>query len=282
MIIIDFSQIILANIFVELKNPKDLDLETCRGLVLNSIRLINSKFKTKYGEVVLACDSGSFWRKSSYPYYKANRKKNRDKSTIDWKSIFEIINTVRDEIQENFPYRVIRTDGAEADDVIATLVKRNSVEYINNGNKILIVSGDKDFIQLLKYPNVEIWDPIGKRNTVHNNPYGYLSEHILTGDVGDGVPNVLSPDDCLVLSKRQKPLTKKYKEAFSNGVPETSEYYANFKRNKLMIDLEMIPENIENSIIETYENESNKTKTKLVPYFLKNGLTILFDKINDF
>lgn len=284
MILIDLSQIMLANVFSSMKTAPEIDEDFGRHMILNAIRLLNLKFGREYGEIVICCDSGSFWRKQFFPYYKARRKKNREASEIDWKKIFSVMGTVRDEIKEFLPYRVIRYDRAEADDVIGVLASEWSLEGINNNNRILIVSGDKDFVQLLKYPNVEIWHPIQKKKVSHNNPEKFLQEHVIRGDVGDGIPNVLSPDNSLAMGIRQKPVTKK---AFDNlvlleGNTSDPELKANFERNRLMIDLSRIPEDIRAGILAQYEDEAGKKRTKLLKYFMDKKLSGLFANINDF
>lgn len=284
MIIVDLSQIMLANVFTSMKEAGEIDLDLGRHMILNAIRGIKVKFGKDYGELVIAADSGSFWRREVFPYYKANRKKSRDESTIDWKKIFDVMRTVRDEIKENLPYRVVKVDRAEADDVIGVLASEWSVELINNNNKILIVSGDRDFIQLLRYPNVEIWDPIGKKKVAHNDPIKYTKEHVIRGDVGDGVPNVLSPSNSLVMGIRQKPITQKVLERLMlledyTAEPELSE---NFLRNRTVIDLSFIPTDVREAILNEYEAEAGKGKSKMLKYFMDKKLSGLFNNINDF
>lgn len=284
MIIVDLSQIMLANVFTSIKEAGEIDEDLGRHMILNAIRLLKVKFGKDYGEIVIACDSGSFWRREFFPYYKSNRKKAREASTIDWKKIFDVMKTVRDEINENFPYRVIKVDRAEADDVIGVLASEWSIESINNNNRILIVSGDKDFVQLLKYPNVEIWDPINKKKIVHNDPIKFTKEHVIRGDIGDGIPNVLSPGNSLAMGIRQKSITQKVLQKLMlledyDSEPELKE---NFLRNRTLIDLSYIPDEIRKSILEEYEAQANKPKSKMLKYFIDKKLSNLFSNINDF
>ena len=276
----------LSNIMMSIKNNNDIHEDVIRHMILNSLRSYNSKFSKEYGELVLACDAHNLWRKEVFPYYKANRKKSRDASTLDWKKLFEIIDKVRDEIRDNFPYRVIRIDKAEADDVIASLVIANSLEDINNNNKILIVSGDRDFVQLQRFPNVEQYDPVNKKRVVSNNPRNQLVEKIVRGDVGDGVPNILSNDNSLVMGIRQKPVMAAKVNEWLKMKPEdfcnTGDMLRNYKRNELLIDLALVPKDIQDQVLTEYENQSGKRKDKLVNYFMKNKLVQLFDFIQDF
>ena len=209
MIILDMNQISVASLMMQLNMDKTdvVDENMVRHMILNSVRMYRTQFVKDYGELVIATDSRS-WRKDYYPEYKAARKIGRQKSTMDWEKAFNIITMIREELKENFPYKVIHIDGCEADDIIGTLVE-NPHEFGNYEN-VLIVSSDKDFVQLQKYDNVAQFSPMKKNFIVEKNPRLYLMQHILKGDSGDGVPNVLSDDDVFINEdKRQKPLSKK-------------------------------------------------------------------------
>ena len=282
MIIVDFHQVMIANLMTQLGNHTNVPVEEglFRHMVLNSLRSFRQKFK-EYGEMVIACDDKNFWRKQVFPYYKANRKKARDKSEIDWNTIFEYFGKIKSEIRENFPYRVIQVDTAEADDIIATLVIRSSV-----AEKIMILSGDKDFIQLHKYPNVKQYDPVRKKFITHNDPFKFLFEHIMKGDAGDGVPNVLSDDDTFVTDKRQKPMTqKRMDEAYNGGaglMMVDQSIHRNFERNRQLIDLNYIPQNIRDEVLNKYEHEAGKDRSRMFNYFISYKLKGMMDSIGDF
>ena len=228
-----------------------------RHMVLNSLRSYKQKFGDEYGEMVIACDNTNYWRKKVFPYYKANRKKNQEKSELDWKQIFECLNKIRAELKEFFPYRVIDIESAEADDVIATLVK--NYDQFNSEN-ILILSGDKDFIQLHVHSHVKQYDPVRKKWITNDNPKRYLEEHILKGDSGDGIPNVLSADNCFVVGDRQKPLTaKKIAALLTTQEQEMEEtIYRNYVRNSKLIDLRQVPEEIQMKVMESYHSQTDK------------------------
>lgn len=274
----------ISNLFMQMKGGSDVDEGLIRHMVLNSIRSYRMKFCEKYGEMIIACDGYRYWRREVYPYYKANRKKSRDESSLDWNKIFEALNKIRDELKETFPYRVINTARAEADDIIAVLCEENGY---NIGSRILIISGDKDFIQLQRYPAVDQYDPIRKKWLNDKNPDSYLAEHIITGDVGDGVPNALSADDCLVLGKKQTTLTSKRKEALLKGdysnLPFSEEIVKrNLARNKQLIDMSEIPADVKKEILDQYESQENKKAKDLFGYFVKHKLKNLMTSIGDF
>ena len=148
MIIIDMNQVMISNLMAQIKKDS-LNENLVRHMVLTSLRSYEKQYFNEYGEVVLAYDSRHYWRKEIFPFYKQNRKKDREKSGHDWHSIFEVLNKIRDEIRIYFPYKVVEVLGAEADDVVSTLCKNKEPK-----EKVLILSGDKDFIQLQKYPGV--------------------------------------------------------------------------------------------------------------------------------
>jgi hypothetical protein len=293
MIILDLSQVMLSNILAQLGNHTNAKVEESmvRHMVLNSIRSYRTKYGNTYGELVIACDNKNYWRRELFPYYKANRKKNIEKSEFDWKSIFECLGKIRQELKDFFPYRIIEIETAEADDIIGSLCMKFGVteddwsfEQLDQ-KPILILSGDHDFIQLHKYTNVEQFDPVKKKKITHNNPKVYLKEHIIRGDVGDGIPNFLSPDNCLVLGQRQKPIMNKKLQHWVKQQPEqfcTELQLRNYRRNEQLIDLSKIPENIYNMIIESYESQNNKKTKDLMSYFMNNNLKMLMESINEF
>lgn len=275
----------LSNLLMQLGNHTNAQLEEnmVRHMILNSLRSYRSKFKDEYGELVIACDNTNYWRKKIFPYYKANRKKNIENSELDWKNIFECLNKIRAELKEYFPYKVLDVESAEADDIIATLVSKFGSE-LNTGEKILILSGDKDFIQLHTYPNVSQYDPTRKKWIKHEDPERFLHEHILKGDAGDGIPNVLSPDNVFVVGDRQRPLTaKKMEKIMGTDLEEMDTAIArNYSRNVKLIDLTFTPEEIRDKVMQQYENQNNRDRSKLLTYFISNKLKNLTEHLGEF
>jgi hypothetical protein len=277
MIIIDFQQIIIANLMVSFSKTAEIDENIIRHMVLSSLRKYRIKFKKEYGDIVIACDSKESWRKNIFPHYKASRKKLKDSSPIDWKLIYKCIDTIKSEIAENFPYPVIEIDGAEADDVIATLTSHLDGSHV-------IISTDKDFIQL-HHKNVKQYDPVKSSFVSHSNPKLFLMEHILRGDVGDGVPNVLSKDNCFVEGIRQKPLSSKKIGLWVDSDIESCldiNTLRNYHRNNQMINLSLVPSEIREKIINKFNEQSGKRRNHLLPYFIKNRLKNLMINIGDF
>jgi hypothetical protein len=283
MIILDLSQVMLSNIMVQLGNHTNakVDEGMVRHMVLNSIRMYKTKFGPDFGEFVIACDNKNYWRRQLFPYYKANRKKSQAESELDWKAIFECLGKIRGELKEFFPYRVIDVESAEADDVIGTLCQ----EFGNTNEKILILSGDKDFQQLQQYINVQQYDPVRKKKIICNDPDRFLLEHIIKGDAGDGIPNILSDDNSFVIGKRQSPVTQKKLDTLAALNLDGKYDHPNFRnyiRNKQLIDLTQIPANVRQNILESYTSQGGKKSPNLLNYFIVNRLRNLTDSIGDF
>lgn len=280
MILIDLNQVLLAGLMAQIANHKGkLEEDLIRHMVLNIIRTHVKNFRKEYGEVVLCCDNRKYWRKEFFPFYKAGRKKTREKSDLDWHLIFDILAKLKTELKENFPYKVIDVEGAEADDIIGTLVPRHA-----QLEKILILSSDGDFLQLQAYgSNVKQYNPSQKKYIKSKDPLVELKEKIIRGDKGDGIPNMFSPSDCFVRDLRQKPITQKILDKYLYEDVKNFSYEdaINFGRNQTLIDLTYIPQEIKEKIINSYE-ETKPAKGKLLNYFMEHKLKNLMDVIEEF
>lgn len=281
MILVDLNQVLISNLMAQTRGKSENvpNKEMIRHMVINSLRGFILKFKSKYGNnVVLCADAGNPWRRDIYPNYKHARRKGRVDSATDWDNIFNVITEIKHEIAENFPYVMMYIERAEADDIIAILVKHTK-------EPIMIISGDKDFIQLQTNSNVKQYSPIQKLFVGEGlDPKLFLHEQIIKGDRSDGIPNILSPDDIFLTKEKQRPINKKRLSEWSNveKIPlgsETSKYY---ERNKRLIDLSCIPEELERTIINTYRDYKVPNRSKLLPYFMKYKLKSLMENIGDF
>ena len=286
MILVDMNQVTISNLMMQIgsKQQNEVDEDLVRHMVLNSIRMYRSIFQGEYGELVLCYDSKKYWRRDYFPNYKSNRKKDRANSGLDWNTIFETLNNIRDEIKTHFPYKVLEVEGAEADDCIAAVVQHIAVTP-TEFEKVLILSGDKDFIQLQKHNFVKQYSPVLKKFVKDINPDIYIREHVLKGDRSDGVPNFLSSDDTFVNELRQKPLTKKKLAVWIDLAPEdfcTEDMLRNYKRNRTLIDLEYIPSDLKERILEDYRKPPKGERSKLLNYFINKRLKNLMNDIGDF
>jgi hypothetical protein len=287
MILVDLNQVILAGMMAQIANAKPkmkLEEDLIRHMVLNILRGHLRNFRQEYGEVVLCSDNRKYWRKEYFPYYKANRKKTRAKSDLDWHMIFDILAKIKDELRENFPYKVIDVEGAEADDIIGTLVPRHIMH-----ENILILSSDGDFLQLQQYNGrsqytVKQYNPAQKRFIVSDNPLQDLKEKIVCGDKGDGIPNIMSPGDTFVREIRQKTMTEgKLTKFMAENYTEYDETAKiGWTRNNVLIDLRNIPGDIQTKIINSYEETKPAGKGKILNYLIANKLRLLIDVIEEF
>ena len=282
MIIFDYNQVAISNLMEQIGFSKtEVEEGLVRHMILNTIRTYVKKFKASHGpDVVIACDNRNYWRKEIFPNYKASRKKVRETSGHDWNMIFECLNKIRDELKEHSPYKVIEIDTCEADDIIATI----ATKYSSN-EKVLILSSDEDFAQLQKFKNVEQYSPILKKYIKEELPKLQLKQLIIRGDKGDGIPNIMSPDDVFVTGGRQKPITNKKIINWLNQDPKdfcSDEMYRNYVRNETLIDLSKVPENLKEEILHSYDTVKGKTKQVFMNYMINKRLKNLLEVIDEF
>ena len=288
-ILVDINQVQISNLMIQLAMNNGagvVEESMVRHMVLNSLRGYRKKFGEKYGELVICCDDRHYWRKQMFPYYKASRKKSREDSAIDWNSVFDILNKIREELREYMPYKVIQVEHAEADDIIGSVCNKYGT-YLNTFDaiQILVLSGDKDFIQLQKYANVSQYAPVQKKMLTIDNPERFLREHIMLGDSSDGIPNFLSDDDTFTTSKRQRPVSRVKLASWVTQKPEefcNEEMLRNYKRNELLINLEKIPEEIQDKCCEQFSTVIAAPRSGILNYFVQSRLTNLTESIGDF
>ena len=274
--LVDFSQIVIGSLMMASKFS-DADIDTVRPAVLNTLRIYRTKFVSEFGELILCCDDRKTWRKDIFPNYKASRKKTRAATSIDWEKLYECLNQLKEELIEWFPYKLIQVEKAEADDVIAILVG-----LINE--RSLILSSDKDFVQLHQF-NVRQYSPIQKK-FVEGDAKWSLHEKIIKGDVGDGVPNIMSDDNVFVdEGRRQKPITKKKVDAWYELDPDmycSNEMLRNYNRNKQLVDLGEVPESIRINITKQFETTAVGDRKRLLTYFINHRLKNLTESLSEF
>ena len=278
MILVDISQLFVASTFMSMKKEEtEVDIKKLRYMILNSLRMYRKKYANEFGELVICCDGSLSWRKDVFPYYKAGRKTGRETDNRDWTQIFGCFDQLKKELKENFPYRLIQVDSAEADDIIGTLV----IERRGSTSKVMIISSDKDFIQLQRYHDVFQYSPVAKKLLNGVDPEEYLREHILRGDKSDGIPNVLSSGNCIVDGIRQVPLTKKLLESWKH-IPIPEEHNERFERNTTLVDLRYTPFHLQEKILDQYSKEPIGSRNILPAYLTEHNLETLIKNIGDF
>ena len=287
MIIVDYMQIAMAS-YVHNKDCTDGDYQLARHMILNSLRFYNKKFSSQYGDIVIATEGRNSWRKKVFPHYKASRKKNRDKDSRDWSLVFDTINKIQEELRDHSPWKLINVSGAEGDDIIAVVTK--TTQDFGCNEDVMIISSDKDFVQLHRYNNVRQFSPIQKKFVTEPNVSRYMIQHVVKGDVGDGVPNIKSQDDIfLVEGLRQKSITKDFLDKIYDNKNDLSLVLSpleieRFKRNQQLVDLDYIDKTVEENILEQYNAPFNKSmrKSKFLNYLVKNRMGLLAAEIGDF
>ena len=276
-LLVDFSQIFIGSYMMAAKYA-DVDMDVIRPAVLNTLRIYRNKFVSEYGELILCCDDRHTWRKDIFPNYKASRKKTRKVSGIDWNNLYECLNQLKDELRQWFPYKLIQVEKAEADDIIAILV--NLIQ-----ERTLILSSDKDFVQLQTF-NIRQYSPMQKKFVDSESAERSLHEKIVRGDVGDGIPNIMSDDNVFVdEGRRQKPVTKKKVDAWYELDPDmycTAEMLRNYKRNKQLVDLGEVPESIRINITKQFETTQVGERSRLLTYFVNHRLKNLTESLSEF
>ena len=274
------NQISVASLMMNMHMTKSdtVDEDMVRHMILNSVRMYRMMFTEEYGEVVFAWDSRHYWRRDYFPEYKLNRKMGREKDNRDWDQIYGVLNKIKDEVSLNLPYKYLEVYGAEADAIIAVLCKKYQSE------NIVIVSADKDFIQLHKYPKVKQYSPNTKKMVNGVDPDVYIKEHVLKGDSSDGIPNVLSPDNTFVDGLRQKPLgKKKIGVILQTDFDELhDEVKRNYQRNEKLIHLDNVPEELELKILSEFDSAPCGDRSKLLNYFISSKLKTLTESIGEF
>lgn len=280
----DLSALFFSSIheYCSREGATDIDENILRGMILIRMNQLNKSLsKGRQYKVAVAIDSRKYWRREIFPLYKAKRKENRDNAKVDWDSIFEKWTRIIQEYKENIPFMFIEVEGAEADDIHAALGFKLHDEF----DEIINCSSDEDIAQLMKFaPNIKQFSFKRKKMITLESVKYDLFEHIVKGDSGDGIPNILSPESTLVDGIRQKAVaTKKMNEWKVIGGIRNPEKFCDtamlerFKLNKKLVDFDEIPEDLIDKIYDTYLNY-NVPRRKSFDYFVKHGLTRLMEE----
>jgi|LWDU01.1.fsa_nt_gi hypothetical protein len=282
MILIDASQMFIANMMVHLNyNDNVINEKAYKFSIYNSILNYKKKHSSRYGDIVICIDSKLPWRREVFDNYKAVRRKNKASktSTVNWSDVYDMLGKVTNELIEHFPFKVVVCSRTEADDIIGVLASRIK-------EKTLIVSSDKDYFQLHKYDHIKQYSPMARKLVApESSGSNYLREHIIRGDKGDGIPNILSPDSVFVDGGRQTPITKNKVDEWLGKDPSTflnEEELRNFQRNELLIDFDMIPKDITENILSAYQEAVINPRSKLLNFFIETRQKDLMSEIDNF
>ena len=202
MILLDFSAVMHQCIFSAISTikPKEIDgqyktedyIQYAKYRILEEILNVQNEF-VSYGDIVICLDDHSKknWRKEIYSNYKNSRKSAREKSQIKYNEVFPEIDSVLEILKKYTPFKIVKSDGAEGDDVILCLAKKFA-----KSERILIISSDKDMLQAKKYGDVTQYSLFTRKyiteETKHEESLDdWLLDHVILGDACDEVPKVV-------------------------------------------------------------------------------------------
>jgi len=294
MIIIDYSGIVIAGVFVLQKEIKGKKIDDAIGLVrhivLSSILSHKKKHSAKFGEVVIACDGRNYWRKKYFPYYKWSRGAGRAESDLDWDMIFQCMDIIRQELIKFTPYKVIQLEGCEADDIIAILTKKARIGVFGTTEPVMIISSDNDMSQLQKYDKVEQYSPSTKKMIKKSikEVKEYLNECTVKGQKKDGIPSIYMADDWFTKPNgRAKAIYQNRLDEFlEKGIEAcvNDEERRNYTRNQTLMNFDYIPADIEELILTEYAKprETKFDRMKLWTYLAGKRCNNLIASVEDF
>ena len=284
VVLVDLNNLMFRALFskdVNIRSPYNPNLQLWRYLVYDSIYTSLSMIQN-VGEIVLAVDDKTSWRKSYFPRYKESRKEKREKVGINWDSTFTTINAFIADLKHHMPFKVIKARSAEADDVIGVIA-------MSINNPCVVSSNDEDYLQLVS-ESVKVWNPSKREYMVCDNPQEFLDMKCLMGQAKDDIFNVLTPNNWgqtpETLGKRKPGLgevtaKKILKEGLEPWLSKNN-LEANFKRNKVLIDFQKIPQVIGNRIMDAYKQYNFPPPDNIFGFFKKyqmRGFIEDFDRV---
>jgi 5'-3' exonuclease len=224
-------------------------------------------------QVILCVDHKLNWRKKIYPDYKAQRKEAKEKDDIDWEEFYNEFDKFVEQCKNYFPFYVLQSKYMEADDIAAILTKKFQ------GEKKVIITSDGDYVQLLRYKNIKLFDPIKNKFKESDDPIRALKIKCIMGDRSDNIPAIKPRvgektaeklcDDPILL-----------KEMFED--PELGEEYKeNYKRNIRLIDMNRIPDKLVDNLIQQYDTYELPDGKKIFQFLAKNKYRDLMNQINE-
>lgn len=276
-ILFDFNNLVFRNFFI-----KEVGLNSNPDYMLWRYNVYNSIYQSLWNiknvtEVIIAIDDRNSWRKSYFPRYKESRKKQRDKKIdVDWPKLFEEINKLSSDLKHYMPFKVIKIRSSEADDIIAIISKYSK-------NKCVIISNDEDYLQLCS-GRIKVYNPSKKKYFQNVDTKRFILEKMMTGQSKDDIFNIITPDDWGLTEetkgKRKPGFGKKsFEKVLKSGInkwldaPYKNKIYGkvdlrkNFKRNKVLMDFDMIPNTLINRILDAYENINFPPPSNIYQFF---------------
>jgi DNA polymerase-1 len=236
-----------------LANSKGLPTNAAFGFTRMLIKLIEDR-SPEY--VVMFFDAkGPTFRHEIYQDYKANRPPMPEDLSIQIPYIKEITH--------GFNISVIEMQGFEADDLIGTF----KCQAEKDGFFVVMVTGDKDFVQLVT-DNAVIWDPMKEKTidikTVRDDfgiePYQMIDVMALSGDASDNIPGVpgIGPKTALSLIKTFGTVERLYESVHTITKKKQHENLVQYKEQAFM-SKELVKINIDVPVPFNPENFNYKT-----------------------
>ncbi len=258
----DISNILYRTFYA---NKSDDDT-TIAGLAhhaaLTTLNKYNREFKPH--KLILCCDRKS-WRKAytaseeavTPKQYKGNRRqKMTPAEQKKYAAFMDHLREFEEIIDEHTSVITMAEIGLEADDIMAGVCQ---VLTMDEDNEVILVTADKDMIQLLRYPNVRLIDPASGKDRTLDEWDGdanlFMFEKCIRGDRGDWVQSAYP-------RVKKTRIMKAWNDDFelANMMNETwihpddgKEYIVKqlFKENQLLMDLTKQPDDIQLTIVKT-------------------------------
>lgn len=278
MLLIDASNRVFSTVLEYHRSTgEQADIQLIRHLITDGLRVDKKRLAEFADEIVMCFDGRKYWRREFFQHYKAKRAAGREASSFDWDAFFPAYDQFKQELREFFPIKCVEVEGAEADDIMGVLASRYA-----DVKKVCVASSDKDMVQLQQNmnPKIKQYSYFHKKFLTPKTSKYDLFEHVVKGDSGDGVPNILSPDDVLITpGSRQRPISSKKLEEWraKGGLFEPENFCTDtqmlerFQRNRTLIDLRKIPGDLAQKIDDAY-TEYEVPKGKMFGYLTTNKM----------
>lgn len=275
-LVFDISNMLYRTFYANKKH----DEETAAGLAHHTALMTLNKYfkKFKPDKVVMAFDRSS-WRKdytasdlcvSGKPYKGNRRQKMTPSEKEKFARFLTHLKEFEDMMREHTSVVCIAAEKCEADDIIAMFVRKYE------DDKITVVTADKDMIQLLDHPNIELLDPSsGKRRSLEEwggDAGFFLFEKCFRGDQSDNVQNAFP-------GVRKTRLKKAYNDDYElNNIlnekwtaPDGTKFKVKelYNENKLLMDLRAQPNAIKQRALDAISEQMENPGTYSYFHFLQ-------------
>ena len=266
ILFIDWSNLMYRCLFISIKqDPFDENFKLWRHIVFKCLMDDLKLFSPD--EVVVAGDGKNPWRRTIYPEYKASRGKARADVPVDFDKFFQVADEYWEELKGVFPnFKWLKHNSIEADDIVGVLVK-------NIHKNCVAITTDKDYIQLLRFSWFRLFNPIKNEEVKSLNPKRDLDVKCICGDTSDNITGIkrgIGP------KRAEKLLTEGKLGDFLDSDEEAKNAYI---RNRQLIDMESIPGNVQNEILEEYKSyPAAKLDTrKFQGFVMKNSPSMIMN-----